>query len=204
MICCMQDGSVHDYMFDQESCDWVHWMKTVPHQELPPTLAFHEIIVQTIDTVRYSYLMRLLITHGHHTLFTGVPPLHSCNTCYYPHCCYNMNTRYYCCSSGASVCPCTHATPEPVPIATTACIPVTIAAAVERPSVQKPVMTKQHTTTNKINSQQMEQCCHCRCDWYWQDSLYDVSDQCIGQQCLPEHPNSLLSTDKRQPDSGHH
>ncbi|KAL0050690.1 hypothetical protein WJX82_005287 [Trebouxia sp. C0006] len=65
------DGSVHDYMFDQESCDWVHWMKTVPSQELPPTLAFHEIIVQTIDTVRYSYLMRLLITHGHHTLFTG-------------------------------------------------------------------------------------------------------------------------------------
>ncbi|KAA6419936.1 MAG: dynein heavy chain axonemal [Trebouxia sp. A1-2] len=65
------DGSVHDYVFDQESCDWVHWTKTVPAQELPPTLAFHEIIVQTIDTVRYSYLMRLLITHGHHTLFTG-------------------------------------------------------------------------------------------------------------------------------------
>ena len=76
MICCLQDGSVHDYMFDQESCDWVHWMKTVPPQELPPTLAFHEIIVQTIDTVRYSYLMQLLITHGHHTLFTGVPPMH--------------------------------------------------------------------------------------------------------------------------------
>ena len=67
----LQDGSVHDYMFDQEACDWVHWMKTVPTQELPPTLSFNEIIVQTIDTVRYSYLMRLLITHGHHTLFTG-------------------------------------------------------------------------------------------------------------------------------------
>lgn len=67
----MQDGSVHDYLFDQASCDWVHWMKTVPQQELPPTLAFNEIIVQTIDTVRYSHLMRLLITHGHHTLFTG-------------------------------------------------------------------------------------------------------------------------------------
>ena len=67
----MQDGSVHDYLFDQMSGDWVHWMKTVPQQELPPTLSFNEIIVQTIDTVRYSHLMRLLITHGHHTLFTG-------------------------------------------------------------------------------------------------------------------------------------
>ena len=92
----MQDGSVHDYMFDQESCDWLHWMKTVPAQELPPTLAFHEIIVQTIDTVRYSYLMRLLITHSHHTLFTGLLHMHS------------------------------------VPIATTACTPITIAAAVSQ------------------------------------------------------------------------
>ena len=47
-------------------------MKTVPTQELPPSLTFNEIIVQTIDTVRYSYLMRLLMTQGHHTLFTGL------------------------------------------------------------------------------------------------------------------------------------
>lgn len=63
---------MHDYLFDQESCEWVHWTATVPAQELPASLTFNEIIVQTIDTVRYSYLMRLLITHGHHTLFTGV------------------------------------------------------------------------------------------------------------------------------------
>ena len=79
----MQDGSVHDYMFDQDTCDWVHWMKTVPSQELPATLAFHEIIVQTIDTVRYSYLMRLLIMHGHHTLFTGRLCMHGCMTGYH-------------------------------------------------------------------------------------------------------------------------
>lgn len=70
-LACLQDGTVHDYTFDQEACDWVHWMKTVPPQELSPSLSFNEIIVQTIDTVRYSYLMRLLVTHSHHTLFTG-------------------------------------------------------------------------------------------------------------------------------------
>ena len=64
---------MYDYLFDQESCDWVHWMSTVPSQELTPSLSFNEIIVQTIDTVRYSHLMRLLITHYHHTLFTGMP-----------------------------------------------------------------------------------------------------------------------------------
>ena len=76
----LQDGSVHDYLFDQESCDWVHWTATVPAQDLPASLNFNEIIVQTIDTVRYSYLMRLLITHGHHTLFTGKLALDLPNT----------------------------------------------------------------------------------------------------------------------------
>lgn len=80
---------MHDYMFDQDTCDWVHWMKTVPSQELPATLAFHEIIVQTIDTVRYSYLMRLLITHGHHTLFTGRLSMHGWLHDWLPHCCVN-------------------------------------------------------------------------------------------------------------------
>jgi len=160
----MQDGSVHDYMFDQESCDWVHWMKTVPTQELPPTLAFHEIIVQTIDTVRYSYLMRLLITHGHHTLFTGVLPMHSCNTCISPHC-YQKHVH-------------------------------------QLPSLQQWCIRRSKCRGFRISS--TDAYCHCRCNWYWQDSLHDVSDQCIGQQRLPEHSNSFLSTDKRQPDSGHH
>lgn len=79
----LQDGSVYDYLFDQQSCDWVHWMQSVPSQELMPSLSFNEIIVQTIDTVRYSHLMRLLITHNHHNLFTGMTaswqawPLHA-------------------------------------------------------------------------------------------------------------------------------
>ena len=32
---------------------------------------FNEIIVQTIDTVRYSYILQLLATHGKHVMFTG-------------------------------------------------------------------------------------------------------------------------------------
>ena len=70
----LQEGSIYDYLFDKARCGWRHWMDTVPVQEVPTSAAFHEIIVQTIDTVRYTYLLNMLVSHGYHTLFTGGPP----------------------------------------------------------------------------------------------------------------------------------
>ena len=55
-------------------------MDTVPVQEVPTSAAFHEIIVQTIDTVRYTYLLNMLVSHGYHTLFTGEPLYHPQHT----------------------------------------------------------------------------------------------------------------------------
>ena len=40
-------------------------------REVAESSSFNEIIIQTIDTVRYSYLMQLLVTHQKHVLFTG-------------------------------------------------------------------------------------------------------------------------------------
>ena len=40
-------------------------------EEVAESSSFNEIIIQTIDTVRYSYLMQLLVTHQKHVLFTG-------------------------------------------------------------------------------------------------------------------------------------
>ncbi|KAK9829119.1 hypothetical protein WJX72_004004 [[Myrmecia] bisecta] len=66
------EGSMYDYMFDKPTASWRHWMDTVTVEEPATTAAFNEIIVQTIDTVRYSYLLDVLLTHGQHVLFTGV------------------------------------------------------------------------------------------------------------------------------------
>ena len=39
--------------------------------DVPESTPFNEIVVTTIDTIRYSYLLNLLATHGRHVLFTG-------------------------------------------------------------------------------------------------------------------------------------
>jgi len=68
------DGTVYDYMFDmqQESgASWVKWMSTCPEFSFDARLPFSEIIVPTVDSVRYTYLLDVLVRNNHHALFTG-------------------------------------------------------------------------------------------------------------------------------------
>jgi hypothetical protein len=67
----MQDGTVFEYNFDKDSCSWGHWMAGVGTVSIPESLAFTDIVVPTIDTVRYSHIMQLLVTHNKHLLFVG-------------------------------------------------------------------------------------------------------------------------------------
>uniref|UniRef100_A0A383V949 AAA+ ATPase domain-containing protein n=1 Tax=Tetradesmus obliquus TaxID=3088 RepID=A0A383V949_TETOB len=66
-----QEGTVFEYSFDKDTCSWVHWMAGVGAVSIPESLAFTDIVVPTMDTVRYSHIMQLLVTHNKHLLFVG-------------------------------------------------------------------------------------------------------------------------------------
>ena len=67
------DQSVYDYAFDKSKSVWVHWMTTSTPLNIPidADIQFHEMFVPTIESVRTTYLLELLIAHGKHVLFTG-------------------------------------------------------------------------------------------------------------------------------------
>eukprot|EP00658_Telonema_sp_P-2_P038156 TRINITY_DN27418_c0_g2_i2.p1 TRINITY_DN27418_c0_g2~~TRINITY_DN27418_c0_g2_i2.p1 ORF type:complete len:420 (+),score=118.29 TRINITY_DN27418_c0_g2_i2:171-1430(+) len=65
------DGQVYDYVFDTKSGKWVEWMRTIPRFEVPASSNFNEIIVPTIDKLRYCFVARHLIEHMKPVLFTG-------------------------------------------------------------------------------------------------------------------------------------
>ncbi|GBG90983.1 hypothetical protein CBR_g51641 [Chara braunii] len=66
-----EDGSVYDYFFDKEAIDWRPWFRILNNASPNTEAAFHEILVPTTDTARYSFLLDVMITHGKHILFGG-------------------------------------------------------------------------------------------------------------------------------------
>jgi dynein heavy chain len=66
-----KDGLIYDYMFDQENHEWVGWMSTIPEFKLSPKTQFIDIIVPTMDSVRYSWLLDRLLVNEKHVLCVG-------------------------------------------------------------------------------------------------------------------------------------
>ena len=62
---------VHDFMFDKDKSRWVPWLDTIDSKALDPDLEYTNIIVPTVDTVRYSYLLDKYVQHNVHCLFVG-------------------------------------------------------------------------------------------------------------------------------------
>eukprot|EP00752_Nemacystus_decipiens_P010663 g9495.t1 len=62
---------VYDFCYDQETMEWVPWMDTVAPYKHDPKLEFCELIIPTVDSVRYTYLLNLLVAGDKHVLMTG-------------------------------------------------------------------------------------------------------------------------------------
>lgn len=60
-------------MFDKSRLKWVPWLDSSDggSRALDPEAEYSTIIVPTVDTVRYSYLLDKFVTHHMHCLFVG-------------------------------------------------------------------------------------------------------------------------------------
>jgi dynein heavy chain len=65
-----EEGTVFDYRFVMEEQQWINWMNGIKEFEMPQH-EHKDVIVPTIDTIRLSYLLELLIVNNYKTLCIG-------------------------------------------------------------------------------------------------------------------------------------
>ena len=67
-----EDGMVYRYVFIKEGDGrWDTWLSKLDDSPFASDETFNSIIVPTIDTVRYTYLMDLLVSHAKYPVFVG-------------------------------------------------------------------------------------------------------------------------------------
>ena len=64
-------GLVYDYFFDKKVKIWQPWSILLPSYVIPLNATFQDIIVPTVDIVRYGWILDLFINHEKPLLFAG-------------------------------------------------------------------------------------------------------------------------------------
>ena len=63
--------TLYEYKFDPEQLKWVPWVDLVPEYEHKLGMKFHEILVPTVDTVRNTWLLELMVKIKRPVVFVG-------------------------------------------------------------------------------------------------------------------------------------
>ena len=63
--------TLYEYKFDPEQLKWVPWVDLVPEYEHKLGMKFHEILVPTVDTVRNTWLLELMVKIRRPVVFVG-------------------------------------------------------------------------------------------------------------------------------------
>ena len=63
--------TLYEYKFDPEQLKWVPWVDMVPEYEHKLGVKFHEVLVPTVDTVRNTWLLELMVKIKRPVVFVG-------------------------------------------------------------------------------------------------------------------------------------
>jgi len=63
--------TIYDFRWNVTKSEWVPWENDIDKSPIPPEMAFKQIIVPTVDTVRYLFLADLSIQYNNPILFCG-------------------------------------------------------------------------------------------------------------------------------------
>lgn len=55
------EPTLYEYFWDGEQKNWMPWSKLVPKYVHNPEMKFNEILVPTVDTVRTTWLLQLMV-----------------------------------------------------------------------------------------------------------------------------------------------
>ena len=66
-----ESGTVYDYYFDYENDEWKSWDNLLTYPKIDSRAEYTDIIIPTIDSVRYCYILKYLLTQRKHIITTG-------------------------------------------------------------------------------------------------------------------------------------
>ncbi len=65
------DGDIYEYGIDSSTHKFEPWTEQIPEFQFDPAKSFFEIIVPTSDTVKYKFLLKVLMQNGYNVLISG-------------------------------------------------------------------------------------------------------------------------------------